>query len=88
MVAGYYWLSADASDNAQAAFAMKPKFHAMQEVIKQTVASRINPGCFWSFGPEDAIGRLGRVASAVHPSTMDARTAERWMLSFFPESRT
>ena len=83
LLQGYHWLSAHAFFDLEAMFAMKPKFHAISEIIKFSVDFGLNPGQYWSFGCEDTLGRLGRIAARVHPSTMDLRVLERWVLSFF-----
>ena len=88
MLQGYHWLSRDASLNSEARFSMRPKFHALDELCRMALRSRLNPGSYWAFGGEDFAGRIGKIASAVHPSRMDSRTAERWMICFFSQARS
>ena len=83
----YNKLSAGAAAAGVALFGMKPKYHALDHIMRTAMDSKLNPGAVWEFGSEDLGGRVGKVAAATHPSSMSRRTLERWMLAFFSETR-
>ena len=84
----YHHLNLVASMNNESWFAMKPKFHAIDELCRFVVKSRLNAGSFWAFGSEDLCGTVAKIAAATHPSSMSLRAAQRWFVSFFSEVRT
>ena len=88
MLHSYHYLNAKAARDNVSLFAMKPKFHAIDEIIRHSLRSRLNPGAYWSFSSEDLCGQVGSLAAKVHPSTMSLRTAQRWIAVFFSEARS
>ena len=83
MQRGYAHLSYLSALKSESLWAMKPKFHGVDEFVLHAQESKLNPGSHWNFGTEDLCGRIGKIASIVHPMTMDLRVAQRWSLSFF-----
>ena len=84
----YHHVNLVSSYADEAAFAMKPKFHAIDELCRWASEGGLNPGSFWAFGSEDLCGRVGKIAAACHPASMNRRVLQRWILSFFSESRS
>ncbi len=84
----YNHLSSLSKEAGDSCWAMKPKFHAIDELCRWAEASHLNPGAVWAFSAEDLCGRIMKVAANVHPSSMSLRTSERWIVSFFSEARS
>ena len=73
-------LNADAS---RARWKMRPKLHTMGHISQDANSSGRNPRSWWSFKDEENMGKLSRIASAVHAQKVCSRALERWCVQFF-----
>ena len=62
---------------------IRPKLHSMWHLNSDCQQSGRNPKCFWSFKDEEMMGKLSRIAGAVHAVSLHNRSLERWCLQFF-----
>ena len=62
---------------------MRPKIHALSHLTRDALSSGRNPRAWWSFQEEELMGKLAKIACAVHATTMTCRSLERWCLQFF-----
>ena len=62
---------------------LRPKIHSMDHINKEAQLSRRNPRAWFSFKEEEMMGKLARIACAVHAVSLCARSLERWCLQFF-----
>ena len=61
-------------------FPQKPKHHELDHALRESTRSRLNLGHHWAFSDEDFIGRIARLARAVHATSMPYRILSRYML--------
>ena len=85
LLAGYNKMTALATENVWPMFPSKPKLHKMDHCLRQSLATRLNPGFTWCFQDEDLVGRMSTLAVSVHGRSIARRTIQRWMLVFFSE---
>jgi len=84
----YHYLShaaASRTPTPEFRFPMKPKFHKLDHLCRLAMSTCINPGWMWGFSDEDLVGKVAKLAGATHASTMQNRTAERWLTFFWGE---
>lgn len=61
---------------------LRPKAHMLQHLVSDQLHLWGAPSNFWCYGDEDFVGSVKRLAaSSRHPSTLEARVAEKLMLS-------
>ena len=63
---------------------MAPKLHLFEHLILQAVAHG-HPACWWTYGDEDLVGRLIRIAHTVHPATIAESMLCTWAHCVFDE---
>ena len=86
-LAGYKALARHAIGLRMPAFALKPKFHALNHImidVQQALETKtpkiLNPAAFCCDGNEDTVGRLCSLALAVSTRTIDVRVLQRHFL--------
>jgi hypothetical protein len=62
---------------------MRPKINAISHLTRDALSSGRNPRAWWSFREEELMGKLAKIACAVHALTRTCRRLERWCLQFF-----
>jgi hypothetical protein len=62
---------------------IRPKLHVFYHLNKDVQASCRNPRAWWTFKDEEFMGKMARIACAVHAVTMCSRSLERWCVQFF-----
>ena len=76
----YSILSRHASEQCQRRWPMKPKFHLLDEIIRETATSKINCRQYWCFKHEDFIGVIVKVAKRCHTTTMCRKVLLKWRM--------
>ena len=70
------------SGAGKARWKMRPKIHTMQHINDDAQSSHRNPLAWMSFKEEEVMGKLAKIACAVHAVTMCKRSLERWCVQF------
>ena len=59
-----------------------PKHHQIKHLNEECQISGVNPACYWTFGDEDFVNQISKVALRCHASTVVQRTIERHIINF------
>ena len=69
--------------NSVARWKLRPKLHHFLHINKDAQTSGRNPRAWWTFKDEEFMGKLARIACAVHAVSLCNRSLERWCIQFF-----
>ena len=83
---GFNWLSLYHCNRGTAFFAMKPKFHMIDHILRHAVRTGLNPRAYWTLADESFGGEVANVCKGVHPNCIAKRGTERWLVAYFYES--
>ena len=61
-------------------FLIRPKHHYLQHLADDVVRTRVNPRTFQCFDEESFLGRIKRMVSKCHASTVSSRCIQRYVL--------
>ena len=84
---GYQWLAHEAAAREEYLFEFVPKFHKLDESLRRSSRTRVNPAWHWCFSEESWVGFIARLANSTHKVSLQRRTALRWLLHMYGEWR-
>ena len=64
----------------------RPKLHLIHHINSNAQISKRVVRAFWSFKEEEGMGKLARIAVAVHGACVAKRSLQRWCVQFFNAS--
>lgn len=76
----YNWLSNNCLASRRFRFCMIPKFHKLDETLRESIRSRYNAGHHWTFADESWLQYCGKLCWACHVKSLQHRGIERWIL--------
>ena len=82
MLKGYHKLSTQCAYANEALYPIRPKFHALDHIERETQRTRLNPAYDWAFADEDQMGIMTRIIAKCHGSTHTQRALERWLVGW------
>ena len=62
---------------------MIPKFHKLDESLRESIRSRLNAASHWTFKDESWLQYTGKLCWSAHVKTLQFRGIQRWLLVFF-----
>ena len=78
----YNWLSNNSLAAGRFKFCMIPKFHKLDESLRESIRSRLNAASHWTFKDESWLQYTGKLCWSTHVKTLQFRGIQRWLLVF------
>jgi hypothetical protein len=82
---GFQWLAHEAAARHDFLFDFVPKFHKLDESLRRSSRTRVNPAWHWCFSEESWVGFIARLANSTHKVALQRRTIERWLVNMYSE---
>ena len=80
------FLCHEAVQAKQLKWKFRPKLHQMWHANRDSQLSHRSPSSFWTWKDEEMMGKLSRIACAVHANSMARRALQRWAVQFFNQT--
>ena len=82
---GFQWLAHEAAARHDFLFEFVPKFHKLDESLRRSSRTRVNPAWHWCFSEESWVGFIASLANSTHKVALQRRTIERWLVNMYSE---
>ena len=81
----YHYLAHTCNAAGQRHYNIRPKYHRIDECVRRSCRTHVNPALFWTYGSESFMGVIARLSRQVHGGNTVRGTVERWGLYWWAE---